>query len=93
MHEKLCLHWVSQTLGPDRGLQDVYEACAGLADQIEIHIRAQASEQEKKGQMALAERCGLAASVKFHPIIDHDDLIPSMAEYDVGLAKLVDDGL
>lgn len=85
-HAKLRLHWVSQTLGPDRGLQDVFEACAGLADQVEIHLRGRASEQEKKEQMALAQRWGVAECVKFHPLIDHDELISSMADYDVGLA-------
>jgi len=85
-HAKLRLHWVSQTIGPDRGLQDVFEACSGLDDQIEIHLRGRASEQEKKEQRALAERWGVAACLRFHPVIDHDDLIRSMAEYDVGLA-------
>ncbi len=85
-HAKLRLHWVSQTIGQDRGLQDVFEACAGLADQVEIHLRGRASEQEKNQQMALAERWGLAASLTFHPVIDHDELIRSMAQYDVGLA-------
>src|SRR5580704_4495329 len=85
-HAKLRLHWVSQTIGPDRGLQDVFEACAGLADQVEIHLRGRASEQEKKEQMALSQRWGVAECVKFHPLIDHDELISSMADYDVGLA-------
>lgn len=85
-HAKLRLHWVSQTIGPDRGLQDVFEACSGLADQVEIHLRGRASEQEKKEQLALAERWGVAACLTFHPVIDHDDLIRSMAQYDVGLA-------
>ena len=85
-HAKLRLHWVSQTIGSDRGLQDVFEACSGLADQIEIRLRGRASEQEKREQRALAERWGVAACLTFHPIIDHDDLIRSMAEYDVGLA-------
>jgi glycosyltransferase involved in cell wall biosynthesis len=85
-HAKLRLHWVSQTLGPDRGLQDVFEACAGLAGQVEIHLRGRASEREKKEQMALAQRWGMAGCVKFHPLIDHDALIRSMADYDVGLA-------
>jgi glycosyltransferase involved in cell wall biosynthesis len=85
-HAKLRLHWVSQTMGPDRGLQDVFEACSGLADQVEIHLRGRASEQEKKEQWALAERWGVAGCLTFHPVIDHDDLIRSMAQYDVGLA-------
>jgi glycosyltransferase involved in cell wall biosynthesis len=85
-HAKLRLHWVSQTIGPDRGLQDVFEACAGLADQIEIHLRGQVSEQNKRELMTVAERWGVAGCVNFHPVIDHDDLFRAMAEYDVGLA-------
>jgi glycosyltransferase involved in cell wall biosynthesis len=85
-HAKLRLHWVSQTIGQDRGLQDVFEACSGLADQVEIHLRGRVSEQEKNEQMALAERWGIAVALTFHPVIDHDDLIRSMAQYDVGLA-------
>jgi glycosyltransferase involved in cell wall biosynthesis len=85
-HAKLRLHWVSQTIGPDRGLQDVIEACAGLADQVEIHLRGGVSQHQKTELTLLAERRGVAECMKFHAIIDHDELIRSMAEYDVGLA-------
>lgn len=85
-HAKLRLHWVSQTIGQDRGLQDVFEACSGLADQVEIHLRGRASDPEKNQQLALAQRWGVAACLTFHPVIDHDDLVRSMAQYDVGLA-------
>ncbi len=85
-HPKLRLHWVSQTIGPDRGLQDAFEACAGLADQVEIHLRGRASEQQKREMTALAEQWGVAGCVNFHPVIDYDELFRTMAEYDVGLA-------
>ena len=85
-HSKLRLHWVSQTIGPDRGLEDAFEACASLAGQVEIHLRGRASEHQTIEMTALAERWGVAPCLKFHPLIDHDELIRSMAEYDVGLA-------
>jgi glycosyltransferase involved in cell wall biosynthesis len=85
-HSKLLLHWVSQTIGPDRGLQDAFEACAGLADCVEIHLRGRASEQQQKEMMALAGKWGVAGCLKFHPLIHPEDLVRSMAEYDVGLA-------
>jgi glycosyltransferase involved in cell wall biosynthesis len=85
-HEKLRLHWVSQTVGPDRGLQDVFEACAGLADQVEIHLRGRVSETHKSILLGEAERRGVTACLRFHPVIDRDELFRSMAEYDVGLA-------
>jgi glycosyltransferase involved in cell wall biosynthesis len=85
-HSKLRLHWVGQTIGPDRGLQDAFQACAGLADQIEIHLRGRVSEQHKREMTASAERWGVLGCVTFHPVIDRDELFRSMAEYDVGLA-------
>lgn len=85
-HPKLRLHWVSQTIGPDRGLQDAFEACAGLAGQVEIHLRGQVSEHHRREMTALAERWGVARCVNFHPVVDRDELFRAMAEYDVGLA-------
>jgi glycosyltransferase involved in cell wall biosynthesis len=85
-HSKLRLHWVGQTIGPDRGLQDAFEACAGLADQIEIHLRGRLSETHKRELIGSAERWGVLGCVTFHPVIDRDELFRSMAEYDVGLA-------
>ena len=85
-HSKLRLHWVGQTIGADRGLQDAFEACAGLADQVEIHLRGRVSEQHKRELTDSAERWGVLGSVTFHPVIDRDELFRSMAEYDVGLA-------
>jgi glycosyltransferase involved in cell wall biosynthesis len=83
---RLRLHWISQTIGPDRGLHDVFSACSGLDNQIEIHLRGRASEVDKKTLLGEAERYGVASSLHFHPRIDHDELIRTMGEYDVGLA-------
>jgi glycosyltransferase involved in cell wall biosynthesis len=85
-HWKLRLHWVSQTIGPDRGLQDAFKACAGLADQVEIHLRGRLSEVHRAVLLGEAERWGVAGCLHFHPRIDPDKLIASIAQYDVGLA-------
>jgi glycosyltransferase involved in cell wall biosynthesis len=85
-HPRLRLHWISQTIGPDRGLQDVFAACSGLSNQVEIHLRGQVSTKQKSALLGEAERCGVASSLFFHPRIDQAELIPSMSEYDVGLA-------
>ena len=85
-HSKLRLYWVSQTIGADRGIQDAFQACAGLADQIEIHLRGRVSGQHKRELTASAERCGISGCINFHPVIDRDELFRSMAEYDIGLA-------
>jgi glycosyltransferase involved in cell wall biosynthesis len=36
--------------------------------------------------MDFAERCGVTQSIKFHPLVEHDEVIKSMEQYDVGLA-------
>jgi glycosyltransferase involved in cell wall biosynthesis len=86
VHALLRIHWVSQTLGVDRGLQDIFEASGHLRERVEIHLRGQASEGQKEAVLNLAERCGAAGLVKLDPVIEHDAVIQSMGEYDVGLA-------
>ncbi|MGA2687133.1 MAG: glycosyltransferase [Candidatus Korobacteraceae bacterium] len=83
---RLRLHWFGQTIGPDRGLQDVFAACSGLSELVEIHLRGRVSEEHRAVLLGEAARCGVASCLHFHPRVDHDDLIRSMAEYDVGLA-------
>ncbi|HWY53243.1 MAG TPA: glycosyltransferase [Terriglobales bacterium] len=85
-HSKLRLYWVSQTIGPDRGIQDAFQACAGLTDHIEIHLRGRLSEPHKRELIASAEQWGVAGCINLHPVIHRDELFRSMAEYDVGLA-------
>lgn len=86
VHQPLRVHWVSQTLGVDRGLQDIFEASARLKEEVELHLRGHASEGQKATILKLAERCGVAGIVKLHPLIEHDEVIKSMGTYDVGLA-------
>jgi len=85
-HPKLRLHWFSQTLGTDRGLLDVFQACSILAERVEIHLRGHAPGTEAEDILDLAERSGYRGVVKLHSPIPHDQLIMSMGEYDVGLA-------
>jgi len=85
-YSRLRLHWVSQTLGIERGLQDILEACARLREKVELHLRGHASEERKSVILDFAERCGITKSIKFHPLIEHDAVVKSMEQYDVGLA-------
>ena len=85
-YSPLRLHWVSQTLGIERGLQDILEACAKLREKVELHLRGHASEERKTVVLNFAERCGVAKSIRFYPLIEHDEVVRSMGQYDVGLA-------
>jgi glycosyltransferase involved in cell wall biosynthesis len=85
-HSPLRLHWVSQTVGIERGLHDILEACASLGEKVELHLRGQVSEERKSAILKFAERYGVTKSIKFHSLIEHDELVKSMGQYDVGLA-------
>jgi glycosyltransferase involved in cell wall biosynthesis len=85
-YSPLRLHWFSQTLGIERGLQDVLEACARLGEKVELHLRGHASEERKSVILDFADRCGVTKSIKFHPLIEHDEVLKSIGQYDVGLA-------
>lgn len=82
----LRLHWFSQTLGIERGLQDILEACARLGERVELHLRGHASEQRKSVIQDFADRCGVTNAIKFHPLIGHDEVVKSMGQYDIGFA-------
>lgn len=86
VHPRLRLHWIGQTIGPDRGLQEVFAACSGFGEQVEIHLRGAISDAHKEILLMEANRCGINSSVYFHSRVDHPEIIRKIAEYDVGLA-------
>jgi glycosyltransferase involved in cell wall biosynthesis len=85
-HSRLRLHWVGQTLSMERGLHDILEACARLGDSVELHLRGHASEARKSAILEYAEKCGVTKSIKFHSLVEPDEVIKLMEQYDVGLA-------
>lgn len=78
------IHWVSQTIGPGRGLEDVFSALHGLAGGWELHLRG------GLGGYAdwLEEVCPreVRARLTLHPLVSPDELTSRVAEHDVGLA-------
>src|SRR5260221_6207199 len=81
----LRLHWFSQTIGAGRGIEDAIEAAGMLDDKsVELHLRGNASTSFVTTLEALAVEHRV--KLRLHPQIPHDDLIRSLAEFDVGLA-------
>lgn len=82
----LTLYWFSQTIGPERGLEDVVRALARLQDHdIELHLRG--NWQSERYRHRLHDLAGPAANC----IVDHDpappdEMIPRSSQYDAGLA-------
>ena len=83
--ERLSLHWVSQTVGPGRGLEDVVDALAHVETPVELHLRgACAPETETALRRRLPADRGHALFV--HDLVPPDELLSRIAEHDVGLA-------
>jgi glycosyltransferase involved in cell wall biosynthesis len=79
------IHWVSQTVGPGRGLEDLFAALPYVKHEVEIHLRgnpvanfddwisAQVPAQWRK-------------QVFIHDLVSNDSLLSRIAEHDIGFA-------
>jgi glycosyltransferase involved in cell wall biosynthesis len=80
------LHWFGQTIGPGRGLEDAIGAMKLLEPGVELHVRGTISDEYRTTLTDLARQADAPSSIFFYQQIHHDDLIRSLAEFDVGLA-------
>lgn len=79
------IHWYSQTIGPGRGLEDLFAALPHLRRQVQIHLR---------GNPVAGFDSWLTASVPerfrdcvfLHPLVPNDQLLSRIAEHDIGFA-------
>lgn len=84
--DRLKLYWFSQTVGPDRGLEDVVRAVR-LADiAAELHLRGRAIADYLDGLIRLAQDVAPTLKIVHHEPVPPDALVESCAGYDVGLA-------
>jgi len=83
----LKLFWFSQTVGADRGLEDVVRAIACLDFPIELHLLGHCSEGFKKilfdiAGPAITER----EQIQFHGPVSPDELLEFTLQFDIGMA-------
>ena len=86
--EGLSLYWFSQTIGADRGLEDVVRAM-GKVDQedIELHLRGRWQPGYRACLLRLAGDCGLGSG----QVVEHDPALPQAmvrlaSRHHIGLA-------
>lgn len=83
----LSLYWVSQTVGMNRGLQDVFRAMNVLNRRdIELHIRGRHDADIREELISILEHEALRAQVFFHDALPAPELKARNREHDVGLA-------
>ena len=79
------IHWVSQTLGPGRGLEDILAALTYLESNVELHLRSRPAPDMKSWALSLVpERW--RQRIFFHPLVLNDELLSRIAEHDIGFA-------
>ena len=82
--DRLSLHWVSQTIGPDRGLGLVFDALRLVEAPVDVHLRGTLSPENERWlrDSFPSERHGLFV----HGLVPPGELLSRIAEHDVGLA-------
>lgn len=80
---RLSLHWVSQTIGAGRGLDDVLEALVYVDAPVELHLRGTCSPGLEAD---LRRRLPTGHALFVHALVPPDELLSRIVEHDVGLA-------
>jgi glycosyltransferase involved in cell wall biosynthesis len=82
------LYWFSQTIGPDRGLEDAVRALGLLRDHaVELHLRGRWAPGYEQTLRAVAAAAGVeAARLVAHEPAAPDDMVRHAAAFDIGLA-------
>jgi len=79
------IHWFSQTLGHDRGLEDLLAALPLLKHEAEIHLRGKPASGFESW---LAQRTPEVwrGRIKVHGLVSNAELLSRIAEHDIGFA-------
>src|SRR5262249_23469408 len=91
--DALSLFWFSQTVGLDRGLQDVIKAAGLAAVPIQIHLLGSVADEVRDTLSGIAAGEGLADALVFHSTCPPGEILSRAAEHDVGLALETDAAL
>jgi glycosyltransferase involved in cell wall biosynthesis len=82
----LKLYWFSQTVGPQRGLEEVVQAVAASEISAELHLRGRAIPGYREALGGLAAECGTRLKIFEHLPASPDRMVELCGGYDIGLA-------
>jgi glycosyltransferase involved in cell wall biosynthesis len=83
------LYWFSQTVGKDRGLEDIISAIALMETEVQLFLRGSPSAGYVDRLIVKARSIGkgdFAQRIHFLPVEGPHDMVRLSAEYDLGLA-------
>jgi glycosyltransferase involved in cell wall biosynthesis/SAM-dependent methyltransferase len=83
---RVSVHWFSQTLGPGRGLEDLFEAIPLVEHDMEVHLRGVESPGARDW---IAQRVPKNSRVQVfvHAAVEPGELLDRISEHDIGLAS------
>lgn len=85
--DRLKLLWFSQTIGADRGLEDIVKALGQCSKNVELHLVGQISDNDRNAFFQLAQLHQLEAhQLQIHPPVAPDQLLQFAADFDIGMA-------
>lgn len=79
------IHWFSQTIGPGRGLELLFQALPYLSISAEIHLRGHYSNSSRQWLEPLLP-ANWRDRIFIHRTVPNTQLLSRIAEHDVGLA-------
>ncbi|BAY92037.1 MULTISPECIES: glycosyltransferase [unclassified Tolypothrix] len=79
------LHWFSQTIGPGRGLENLFQCLPYLKIPVEIHLRGNYPQTYHPWLEALIPS-GWGNQIFIHSSVSNHELVSRIAEHDIGLA-------
>lgn len=82
---RLSICWFSQTIGPQRGLEDLMQATHHTQAAIEIHLRGGCKSAYREHLLSMVPQA-VRANVFFHDLVPHNQLLSRIAEHDIGFA-------
>ena len=84
--DPLRLYWFSQTIGPNRGLEEAVTAAGVAAVPAELHLRGRPLAGYQGDLQRMAAASAPALRLVFHPPVNPDALVDSCRPYEIGLA-------
>lgn len=80
----ISIHWFSQTIGPGRGLEHLFQALQGVKGSWELHIRGNLKGYEHW----LEQSCptDVKERLRVHEQVQNEELLSRIAEHDIGYA-------
>jgi len=84
------IHWYSQTIGPGRGLEDLFTALAHIDAEVEVHLRGRLAQGADQW-LAQMLRPEWQDRIFVHALATNSELLSRIAEHDIGIAAERDD--